>query len=113
MIEKDGVGYYESGPTYGELLADPRLNKSCAFCKYFELEKSHKAYIEHGYGQCNVPEELVKVPVSYRAENEGTSAIYGQNCTFFERGRDVIPQDWPFLKNLSGELTAAKVLDED
>lgn len=82
--------------TNREFLEDPRGSKRhCAFCKYFKLTDD-----PIGYGECEFPDDLVKIPSSYRAEYEGTAAYYGENCTFFERGKEQLP-DWKFLDQKS------------
>jgi len=78
--------------TSREFLEDPRgKKKHCAFCKYFTPRPNYG-----GIGSCSVPSELVVVPTSYRADNEGTSAYYGNDCTFFRRKYVRLP-DWDFL----------------
>lgn len=56
------------------------MEQSCKNCGYFVAnDKSMR-----GYGDCLVPDDLVIVPSSYRANNEGTNERYGQDCTFWK-----------------------------
>jgi len=84
--------------TLRDFLLDPRGNREqCAFCTYYSPYGPGR-YLSHGYGECLVPDEEVKVPISYRAENEGTAAWYGDECPFFIRVRTELP-DWDFLND--------------
>ena len=78
-----------------EFLEDARGEKKhCAFCKYFRPTGPGAD------GDCTVPSDSVHVPHSYRAENEGTAAYYGNGCPFFDRAIHDLPT-WDFLEEKS------------